>query len=803
MRATLRFLARRKAATIVSVLTLALALGVNTVVFSVLKSFLITGMAVPDVERLQVIQSVRELAGRGDVVFFDAYPNYEVIRESQRAFSTVAVLSQGVASWDDGGQTRPLQVSRVSASFFEAMRVFPAMGGAFSASDEGDSPSPVVLVSHSLWQAALAADPNVVGRVMTINGAPHTVIGVMPAGFSQPSPTDIWMPFSISPQARISVSGARSLFMLGRLSDDAGPGAVTEDAARFTALTQEAHPADNRDYRYRVTPYRRVLLDTAESAVAFVQAGAIALLLLAVSNLAPLLVAWGFDRHQEVAVRQALGAAPGRTAGILFLQSALVVGTGALIGAGLAYGALPWVRALDLGPTLSYFTTRINIDVGVLLVGGAVTVGASVLAGLLPVWFTRQSNLAESLRSGGRTVTLSPAALRWQKGMVFSQAALSVVVLSAAGLIAVSFWKIISVPHGFVPGRLQVARVQLGDAEYGTEERRATFARQLMDNLSREPTIAAAAFSTTIPVGDLLWGGRFYADDARGVSRDDPAVLHFRRTSENYLEVMGIPLLRGRSFARTDDASSPPVAIVSQAVADRLWPGENPIGKRLSRVASAMGPPMIHEVIGVAGNVMDAGLTGPAGEAVYAPYAQVSVTRLTIVVEPRGSPREAVTALRNALRTTDATLAAHSVAPLALLASQANALQRLQAVLLATLASIAVGIVGLGTYGVMSQVAATREKEFAIRLVFGASPGELGRAMFLQTGRLTIPGIVIGIGSVILLGGVLDRFVFGIEPRSITLLSAVGGLMLAIAAVATITPAVRAMRVEVRQGLRL
>jgi predicted lysophospholipase L1 biosynthesis ABC-type transport system permease subunit len=233
-----------------------------------------------------------------------------------------------------------------------------------------------------------------------------------------------------------------------------------------------------------------------------------------------------------------------------------------------------------------------------------------------------------------------------------------------------------------------------------------------------------------------------------------------------------------------------------------LWPGEDPIGKRLHRVASAMPAPMVHEVVGVAGNVMDAGPTGPAGEAVYVPYAQVSVTRLTVVVEPRGSAREATAALRNALRLTDAALTAHSVAPLELIAAQANALPRLQAVLLLALGAVAVGIVGLGTYGVMSQVVATREKEFAMRRIFGASAGQLCRAMFLQIGRLTVPGIAIGVGGVLLLGSALERFVFGIEPRSAALLSAVSGVMLAISAIATVAPAVRAMRVSPRQGLR-
>jgi len=341
-------------------------------------------------------------------VFFDAYPNYEVIRESNRAFSSVAVLSRGVASWDDGGETRPVQFARVSATFFATMGGFPVVGATFTDRDEGRAPSPVVLVSHALWQSALASAPDVVGSAMTINGAPHTIIGVMPQWFAHPAPTDICMPFSITPTARVTVSGARSLMILGRLAKGTGPEAGAADAERFTALTHEARPVDNRDYRYRTMPYRSMLLGTAESAVVFIQAAAIALLVLAISNLAPL--AGG------VGIRPAAGtcSAAGHRRGASPVGAHAVPPERARRrGRGRA-GDSAGVQCAPLGALhrprtpVVVLRLRISIDAGVLLVGAAVSVGASLLAGVLPVLFTRRMNLADSLRAGGRTVTLSP-----------------------------------------------------------------------------------------------------------------------------------------------------------------------------------------------------------------------------------------------------------------------------------------------------------------------------------------------------------------------------------------------------------
>jgi putative ABC transport system permease protein len=799
--AGLRFLARRKAACGVAIITMMLALGANTTVFSVVHTFLRASLAIPDPDRVALIAPVRNLPGRGTVVFAEAFPNYEIIRRAQHAFADLTIMSQNVASWDDHGESRPLQLSRVTASFFPTMRVYPIIGRAFSEREEGHSPARVVVLSHALWRSAFGAEPGVIGKTMRVNGEPHIVIGVMPPGFSQPVPTDIWLPFDIPAVQRTAITGARNLTVYGRLAPGQTLESARADAERLTARALEASPADNRAYRYEVRPLRAVLLDGADSTMLLVQGGALILLLLATLNLASLLLAWGFERRLELAVRQALGAGTARLVRILLLQSLFVVGFGASLGVLVSWLVVHRLQHLNLNPTINFFTTRIDLDSGVLATTAVVAMIAGLAAGVLPAWFTRHIHLAHDLRAGSRSATLSPTALRCQKAMVFVQAGLSVVILAAATLVGVSFHRLSRVPIGFAPRNLVVARVQLLADDYAKPPNRVRFGRDLLENLAREPAVAAAAFTSTLPVGDQLWGGRFFVELPGGGFNPEPMLLHLRRVSPNYLQSIGIPVQQGRQMDAHDDTTGPAVAIVSRALAERLWPGETAVGKRLYRVTVAGAEPEPLAIIGVTGNTMDAGSGVPPGETVYVPWAQVSTSRMSIIIVPRSGEDAAVAALKRALRATDPGVAASDVARLEALVDQANALPQLRTVLLLAFAIVALAMVALGSYGVMSQLVSAREREYALRLVFGAAPRLLGRSVLVQMARLTIPGVIVGSLAVLLLGGALRTFVFGIEPRSIGVLSGVSAGILVITLAATLPSVIRVMRLDVRRSV--
>jgi len=743
---------------------------------------------------------VRELPGRGEVIFFDAYPNYRLLTETQRTFADVAVTLQNIVSWRQGDDVRALQNTRTSASFFRTMRVSPILGRGFTAEEEGPSPDPVIVISHTIWTQAFARDSSVIGRVITIDGVPTTIIGVMPRGFSQPAPTDVWQPFDIPQNQRTVISGGRTLAIFGRIRDGVSPDAARAEVAEFTRRTQAASPADNRDYRYRMQTLREQLLTGADSTVLLIQVAAVSLLLLALLNLVALLVAWGFERDQEMSVRIALGGGEGQIVRLLVAQSALILGAGMIVGVLLSFLLLAAVRQIDLGPQLGFFLSQVRVDASVLLVCLPIVAGLAIAAGMLPAVVNRRRAVAQALRSSSRSVSHSAAALRLQRGMVVLQASLSVVVLASATIVGLSFRNLSAVPDGFDASDRVVARVILPDESYGGHGRRVAFADNLLAALQREPVLVSAAFTSTLPVGDIRSGGRFFVPDQNGAISGDPTLFHFRRVSPGYLEAMGFPLLRGRQFTARDDSASPRVALISRAVAERYWPNDDPVGKLIHRAGTGAAPPVPFEVVGVVGDAMDGGYEAVRGEAVYVPYAQVSGTRLSIVAESKVGTTEALAAIQRAIHAADPLIAASGTATLDDLVSTANALPQLRASILLVFAVAAVMIAGLGAYGVMRQLVANRERELALRLVFGAVPTDLAREVLLQVAKLTVPGILLGLGGAWMAANLLRSFVFGIDPRSAGVLAAVSVGVLLLAALASTPSMLRAMRLDPRSA---
>lgn len=797
----LRFLMRRKALTAVAVFTMALALAANTAAFSVLDAFLFSSLGVPEPGRLVLIAPQRELPGRGTVIFAEAYPNYQLLRATEKSFAELTVFLTLQSSWLEGSEARALSTARVTAGFFRTMRVQPELGRGFLESEEGPSPAPVVVISQALWRSAFGRDPKVLGRTMTIDGLPVRVIGVMPEGFTLPLPTDIWMPFDIPEQQRVNITGARQLTVYGRIADGVTTEAANADVQRFAARAIQEHPADNKDYQYRIQPLRNVLLSGADSSAFFVQVGAATLLLLAVLNLASLLVAWGFERAQEMAVRRALGAGDLDVTRLLFRQSGVIVGAGAVLGIALAFVGIRVLHGFDFGPTVTPFIGRARISLPILLATTAIATLAAIAAGALPAWFSRRGELAQALRASSRSATISGSALRWQQAMVAGQAGLSVAILAAALLVGVSFWRLMEVPDGFSANGKVVARVILPDAVYGKHPDRAAFGTRLAEALAAQPELSASGFTTTLPVGDQAWGARFFAELNDGTLPSEPLLLHIRRVTPSYLGAIGIPVLRGRGIEASDDAGHDNVIVVSRALAEKLWPSEEAIGKRLLR-STPGGAPVPYTIVGIAGNTMDGGYAAPPGETVYVSYSQLSAVRLSIVAQSRtANMGAALDAIRRALRETDPRLAASGTARLEDLVLQANALPRLRMFILALFSVVGVGVVLLGTYGIMSQLVANRERELAVRLVFGARPAQLGASVIAQMARLTAGGMVVGLAGVWAGAGVLTTFVFGVASRSLAIYGSAAAILLALAAIASMPAAVRAMRVDMRRGI--
>lgn len=783
---------------ILSIVILAVTIAATTVAAAVVRAAVLAGLGVPDNSRLLNIEPLRDLPGRGPVVFFETWPNYLRLRDARpEAFANVTCVQQSVIGWDDRGEMRPLQAARVTASFFDTAGVLPQFGQPFGATDDSPTPAPAVVISHRIWTEAFAADRDAIGRAIRLGGVLHTVVGVMPASFTVPVAVDVWLPLgtpTVQPSARI-------FSVYARLRGDASLERANAIMADFTRRTIADDSVVNRDFRYRARPLVDALVDTAGPAIWLVQAGALLLFVLAVSNVWSLFVSWAVERRHETAVRRALGAS-GRHLIWLYVRRSLGLAIpAAVLGAIAAAAVLPLVRSLQPNPQLGPLLASARLDPWTLATAVGLAVIAALAIGLVPGWYACRQDAAAGLNAASRGASLSRSAARFQRGVVFVQASLAVVVLFAAVVSGVSFWKLASVPDGFDAADRVIVRLVMPDSLYPTHDKRALFATRLREAVAEEPEAATFAFTTTLPVGDLRWGGRFFPEPPGGEVARDALTLHFRRISPGYFAAIGIPLRNGRDFDGRDHSTSPLVAIVSRAAADRLWPGADPVGKRLRRYnVPADAPPL--EIVGVTGDTVDGGYNAPPGETVYVPFSQSSVGQMSMVIRPRTDAATAVAGIRRAVKKVDPALAVSGIAPLDAIVSDARVIPRLQMILLTLFGAIAISLTALGSYGVMTQMVASRQREFAVRLAVGATPRRLGGMVLGQNARLAFAGIIVGLVAAWQIGRLLEPIVFGISASSPMALAAVAIITLLVTLAATMAPAARAAAADVTRGLR-
>lgn len=653
------------------------------------------------------------------------------------------------------------------------------------------------MISAALWHSVFNRAPDVLGRTMRLNGVPHTIIGVLPAGFTQPVRAEVWLPYDLPDAMWTKVVGARQLFCHARLKPGISPAQANEELKLFAPRAIEAFP-DNRTWTWTVQPIREALLAGADRTVVFVQAGAAVLLLLAVSNLASLLLAWAAERQRETAVRLALGASAWRLVRQFLVQSTLLVSVGGLAGVALASASLPLLRQLNPNQALGAFLEQLKLDTGTLGFAAALVLGTGLLAGLLPALQAGRTSFLEALRSDSRGASLGREGMRWQQAMIVLQAAVSVLILTGAGLAGLGLLRLNRVDLGFRTKDLHAFQVQFPEPAYAAHPKRAQFVRELELNLAREPQLRGFAFTGSLPVGDGQWGGGFSPQRANGEFDRDATVLHFRRVSPSYVKLMGTPLLEGRLLTERDNATAPHVAVISRSTADKFWPGTTALGRKLRRVGQKDAP--LVEVVGIVANVRDAGAAQGEADAIYMMWDQVSMRRGWVVLEG-SNPAEVLAAGRRALQATAPEVAAYNPGTLENFAWQANALPRLQMSLLGVFAVIAIGITALGSYGVMSQLVANRERDMAVRAALGASQGMVLRLVLWQNARLAAAGTFLGLVVAWGLARWLQAKLTGFDATVNWPYLAVAALVLGLTQLASFIPARRAAKLDVQKAL--
>jgi putative ABC transport system permease protein len=789
-----RFFARRKAAFAVIVVTMALALASNTTVFAVLHSFLFSSLAVPNADRVVIVWTTKALPGSGRVDFADAHPNYLLLREMTHSFSDLGEALPADVNWEQKEDTRRLQGARVTTSFFEVMQTHALIGRLFMAKEEGPHAVPVALISNALWRSAFAGSADTVGRSLRLNGVLHTIIGVMPAGFAQPTDTDVWLPFDLPEAMWTSVFTARQCTTYARLARGVTVAAADRELSAFASRAIAAEPA-NKDWSWRAQPLKEVLLNGSDKVVLLVQGGAAVLLLLAICNLTSLLMAWAAERERETAVRLALGATTWRIVRQFLVQSIMLVGTGGVIGIAIAWLAIPALQHLEPDPSLASLLRNVRFDPATAVFAFVLVIITGILVGLIPARRTRAVSLNETLRSESRGGSASVKSIRWQQAMVVFQAAISVLILVCTTVAGLGLAKLARVDLGFELQDRLALRIGFPEPAMGTHEKRAQFIAVLEQKLAEEPGILSSGLTTTLPVGDPGWGGSFQPQLATGEFMVDPVLFHYRRISSGYLKTMAIPVVEGRGIDEHDREDTLAVALVSKSLAQRYWPGQTAIGRKLRR-ANPQNSPIV-EVVGVVGDVHESGPVATT-ETIYVPFAQVSMRRASLVVHARGSMQDATAAARRALHAASPEVAAFDIATLQTLSRQATALPRLQVVLLTVFALIAIGITAFGTYGVMSQLFAARKRELSIRGALGATAGNLLRLVLWQNARLAITGTLVGSATAWMMSRWLQSKLTNFEPSGVWEFTAVAAGVLVLTQLASLLPALRATRLDVR-----
>ena len=799
LRYGVRTLRRSPGFALVAILTLALGIGASSALFTVVNSVLLRPLPFARPERLVMVWEHSPNSAENNVA---SPANFAEWQKQSRSFEALGSMFDESLNLTGAGDPEEVRGQLTTANVFHVLGVRAALGRTYQ---PGEDAANVAVISHALWARRYGSDPGVVGRTVTVNGTPLTVVGVLPAGFSVPTATaDVWVPIVMSPEAR-----GRFLRVVGRLR----PG-VSIESARTEMVTVarrlgEAAPQFNTGWGVNVVPLHEQATGAARPAL-LVMLGAVGLLLLiACANVASLLLSRAATRRKELAVRASLGASRGRLVSQMMAESLVLASFAGVVGLALgAAGTRLLVRYLPDAATLPRLA-EVQVDGRVLAFGVLVSLLTGLLFGAAPAMAASSVRLAEALRDAARGTTSGRGRTRLRSGLVVGEVALAMVLLAGAGLLGRSFWHLQSTDPGFRPERALSVRIPLSGERYAEEGQRREFWSGVHARASAIPGVTAVGTISHLPMTDIGITSTFFNIPGRPApATPEEQTADIRRVGGEYFRAMGIPLLRGRVFGMVDSERSPNVFVVDQELARRFFPDEDPIGREISYTWGRMvqGRPEPYElrgtIVGVVGSVRQAGPTADAAPAIYRPYAQEPVGQATMVVRTTGDPERVLPALAAAVHSVDPQVPLADARPLEALVGGAVASPRLNLALLGGFAVMALFLAALGIYGVMAYGVAQRRHEMGVRMALGAQGSDVMGLVMRQGAPLALAGVANGVAGSLLLSRALRSLLFGISATDpLTLLAAslfLGGVALA----AAFLPAWRATRVDPMVALR-
>ena len=791
LRFAARTLLRSRAFTLVSLITLALGIGVNTAMFSIAHAVLWRSLPYPDPGRLVLVGEVD--AHDASNYWGASYQNLQDWRQRSTSFEHLSAVMPVGHILREGGNPSRILGAAVSYDFFETMAVPPLLGRVFGQAEDRKGAAGVIVLSHRLWLERFGGDPAILGRALRFGRTDFTVIGVMPAGFEYRQ-AEFWTPLEqeIDPN-EISHRNIWTLDPVGRLRPGVSAAAAALEVERIAVQIRRQYPETRRGLVVRAAPLRAELSRDLRPAL-LILLGAVGLVLLIVcGNLAALMLVRGTARAREMAIRRALGVGHARLIRQLLTESAVIACAGGAAGIGLAFLAIRSLTLLTRDPRLM----NVPMNGAVLAFAAGITAATTILFGMAPAIRAMRAGAAEVLRGGPRAGASHERA-RAQKTLVVLEVALCMVLLAGAGLLIKSFRSVMSIDPGFRTDGLVTMRIGL-PTNYDSDAAVNGFYRQLEQRLQAVPGVSAATIVSQLPIsggegnGDIAIEGRPSAEGELGAST-------FRQVLPNYFPVMGIPLVRGRLLDDRDEGSAGHPVLINEGFARRFWPNSDPIGKRFKVGPRDRAP--WRTIVGVVGDVRQIRLDAAPPFSTYELLTSSPQGRFEVALRTSGKTGAVLAAALGELRRLDPALLIDRTGSMAERIDESVSPRRLNLVLFDLFAGLALLLAAVGLYGVVAYAAGQRSHEFGIRMALGAQDRDVWRLVMGQGLRLALAGTVLGIMVALFASRLIATLLFGVEPTDLPTLATVAALLTAVALIACWIPAYRATRIAPVEALR-
>ena len=798
IRYAFRRLIKSPAFTVVALLTLALGIGANTAIFSVVNAVLLKPLPYPQPHEIVGVYHLSE-GTRATM----SGPNFTDVKKLATTLEDAAAYTRARTILTGRGEPVRLDAAEVSASLFELLGVAPALGRTFRPDENQTGKHRVAILAHGLWIQRFGGDRNVVGKTLLLDGVSHEIVGVMPEGFSFPAARSIWTPLEYTEGLTTTQRGAWYLQVVGRLKDGVTPEQARAEIETIGRQLAKQYPDSNEGVGITAMSLHEAMVGDIRKAF-WVLLGAVGfVLLIACVNVANLLLARAAARESEIAVRTALGAGRGRLVRQLLTESIILAIVGGGLGLLLAVWGVEGLLALE--PQGIPRLNEVRVDPNVILFTMGLSLVTGLLFGLVPAFQSTRGGISATLKDGGRGALTSRGGSRMRTTLVVAEVALAVMLLAGAGLLIRSFSRLASVDPGFQVQPALTFDLSLPESRYESEEHQIAFFDQLIPKLQAIPGVQAAGSVISLPLSGSSIVLTFEVAGRPPVPPSQQPAMQVRVATPEYFQTIGIPLKRGRFFGESDRWGSPQVVVITEAAARQYFPNEDPIGKRIT-LGWGRGenkPRAGGEVVGIIGDVKDAGLNEPDPPQIYLPYRQWPVGGMSFLLKTAVRPESVADAVRRTVYSMDGNLPVGNVRTLEAVVARSISQPRFYMTLLAVFAGVALALAAIGIFGVLSYAVAQRTREIGIRMALGAHQGTVVRLIVRDAMIMASVGVAIGtVAAFLLTEWLVAKLLFNTSPRDPATFTLVAVALAAVSLAAAYVPARRATRVDPIVALR-